>query len=76
MLLMSVRVCSSTPLDAATSAIDFPIAPSLAIPPALARAGLSMSDIDLFELNEAFSVVALANGKILNLVSDAHEQQR
>ncbi len=45
----------------------FTTAPSDAIPIALKRAGLSVSDIDLFEINEAFSVVALANNKILKL---------
>ena len=34
---------------------------------ALAQAGLSTSDIDFHEINEAFSVVALANMKLLNL---------
>jgi acetyl-CoA C-acetyltransferase len=45
---------------------DFPIAPSLAVPLALKRAGINVSDVDLFEINEAFSVVALANQKVTN----------
>jgi len=45
----------------------FTTAPSDAIPIALDRAGLSKDDIDLFEINEAFSVVALANNQILEL---------
>lgn len=45
----------------------FTIAPSLAIPKALERAGVSLQDVALFEINEAFSVVALANQKILGL---------
>lgn len=45
----------------------FTTAPSDAIPIALKRAGLSISDIDLFEINEAFAVVALANNEILKL---------
>jgi acetyl-CoA C-acetyltransferase len=45
----------------------FTTAPADAIPIALKRAGLSKDDIDLFEINEAFSVVALANNKILEL---------
>lgn len=45
----------------------FTIAPSLAIPKALERAGLKISDVALFEINEAFSVVALANQQILGL---------
>ncbi len=45
----------------------FTTAPSDAIPVALKRAGLSVADIDLFEINEAFAVVALANNEILKL---------
>ncbi|MAL19115.1 MAG: acetyl-CoA C-acyltransferase [Balneola sp.] len=45
----------------------FTTAPADAIPIALDRAGLSKDDIDLFEINEAFSVVALANNQILEL---------
>nr|CAG4713943.1 unnamed protein product [Naegleria fowleri] len=45
----------------------FTIAPSLAIPKALKRAGLTAKDVDYFEINEAFSAVALANLKLLNL---------
>ena len=51
--------------DAECNAKDFPVAPSLAVALALKRAGLRVSDIDLFEINEAFSVVALANQKVL-----------
>ncbi|KAI8915325.1 Thiolase, N-terminal domain-containing protein [Powellomyces hirtus] len=53
--------------DAATSPKKFTIAPSLAIPIALERAGLSLADISLFEINEAFSVVVRANEKIMSL---------
>ncbi|KAK9456047.1 Thiolase, N-terminal domain-containing protein [Dipodascopsis uninucleata] len=53
--------------DAATAPIDFTIAPSLSIPLALKRAGLRIQDIARFEINEAFSVVALANQHILGL---------
>jgi acetyl-CoA C-acetyltransferase len=42
----------------------------LAIPKALSRASLEISAIDYFELNEAFSVVSVANSKILGLDSD------
>ncbi|MFV1884685.1 MAG: acetyl-CoA C-acyltransferase [Balneola sp.] len=45
----------------------FTTAPADAIPIALKKAGLSKDDIDLFEINEAFSVVALANNQILEL---------
>ncbi|KAF0424032.1 thiolase [Gigaspora margarita] len=53
--------------DAAVEPIDFPIAPSHSLPVALKRAGLKISDISLFEFNEAFSVVIRANEKILGL---------
>ena len=42
-------------------------APALAIPEAIKRAGIEMKDIDLFEINEAFSVQVLANLKVLSL---------
>lgn len=45
----------------------FTTAPADAIPIALNRAGLSKDEIDLFEINEAFSVVSLANNQILEL---------
>jgi len=57
--------------DAATKPIDFSIAPALVIPKILSMAGLRLSDIDLFEINEAFSVVVLANIKQLGL--DPHK---
>ncbi len=47
----------------------FTTAPSDAIPVALKRAGLTIADIDLFEINEAFAVVAMANNQILGLDS-------
>jgi acetyl-CoA C-acetyltransferase len=45
----------------------FTTSPSLAIPKALKKAGLNMNDVDYFELHEAFSVVGLANIKLMNL---------
>lgn len=48
----------------------FTTAPSDAIPIALAKAGITKDDVDLFEINEAFSVVALANNEILELDPD------
>lgn len=45
----------------------FTTAPSKAIPLALKRAGKTTSDVDYFEINEAFSVVSLANNKLLDL---------
>jgi acetyl-CoA C-acetyltransferase len=45
----------------------FTTAPSKAIPLALHKAGLSSNQIDFFEINEAFSVVAIANNQLLKL---------
>ena len=45
----------------------FTTAPSDAIPIALKKAGLSTKEIDLYEVNEAFSVVSIANNQILEL---------
>lgn len=56
--------------DAAQDPIWFTTAPALAIPKAIKNAGLTEADIDFYEINEAFSVVALANQKELNLSSD------
>ena len=53
--------------DAAHEPENFTTAPSKALPIALKKAGLEVSDIDFFEFNEAFSVVGLANNKILGL---------
>lgn len=53
--------------DAAQAPEWFTTAPSLAIPKALDKAGLTVSDIDLWELNEAFSVVGIANNQALRL---------
>ena len=56
--------------DAATDPIDFPLAPTYAIPPLLEKCHLKINDIDLWEINEAFSVVALANQQLLQLDMD------
>lgn len=45
----------------------FTTAPTLAAPKALKNAGLTMNDIDFFEINEAFSVVTLAFNKVLDV---------
>ncbi|OUJ69462.1 acetyl-CoA C-acyltransferase [Hymenobacter crusticola] len=45
----------------------FTTSPSLAIPKALKHAGIAASEVDFYEINEAFSVVSLANNKLLNL---------
>ncbi len=47
----------------------FTTSPSKAIPKALEKAGLNINEIDFFEINEAFSVVAIANNNLLNLSS-------
>jgi acetyl-CoA C-acetyltransferase len=77
MILMSADKASElglTPLatiksyaDAAHEPKWFTTAPSKALPKALDRAGITKNDVDYFEFNEAFSVVGLANMKILGL---------
>ena len=56
--------------DAAHEPKWFTTAPAKALPKALAKAGVNLDDVDYFELNEAFSVVGLANMKILGLSAD------
>ena len=56
--------------DAAQEPKWFTTAPAKALPKALAKAGLTLDEVDFFEFNEAFSVVGLANAKILNLPND------
>lgn len=53
--------------DAAQEPKWFTTAPAKALPKALDKAGIALSDVDYFEFNEAFSVVGLANAKILGL---------
>lgn len=53
--------------DAAQEPKWFTTAPAKALPKALNKAGLTIADVDYFEFNEAFSVVGLANAKILGL---------
>ena len=77
LLLMSgarARELGVTPLarilshsSAAKAPEWFTTAPADAIPLALKRAGLEISEIDLFEINEAFAVVSLANNDLLGL---------
>jgi acetyl-CoA C-acetyltransferase len=45
----------------------FTTSPAKAVPKAVAKAGLKMEDVEYFELNEAFSVVGLANCQLMNL---------
>jgi acetyl-CoA C-acetyltransferase len=56
--------------DAAQEPKWFTTSPAKAIPKALSKAGISIEDVDYFEFNEAFSVVGLANAKILGLEND------
>ncbi|KAJ5127498.1 Acetyl-CoA acetyltransferase IB [Penicillium atrosanguineum] len=56
--------------EAAQQPNKFTTAPALAIPKALKHAGVTQESIDAFEINEAFSVVALANMKLLGLSED------
>lgn len=56
--------------DAAQAPEWFATSPSVAIPIALKRANLSLSDIDFFEINEAYAAVILANQKILGFDID------
>lgn len=53
--------------DAAQEPEWFTTAPAKALPKALAKAGITMDAVDFFEFNEAFSVVGLANMKLLGL---------
>lgn len=53
--------------DAATDPVDFPIAPALAVPHLLKQAGIEAKDVAMWEINEAFSAVAIANVRKLGL---------
>lgn len=53
--------------DAAQEPKWFTTAPAKALPKALDKAGITINDVDFFEFNEAFSVVGLANMKLLGL---------
>ena len=77
LVIMSLEKCKSLNLDPLAKIIAysdvaqdpkwFTTSPAKAVPKVLEKAKLKISDIDLFELNEAFSVVGLANIKILNI---------
>ena len=56
--------------DAATDPLWFTTAPALAIPKALAHAGVTAEEVSYYEINEAFAAVALANQRELNLDND------
>lgn len=53
--------------DAAQDPLWFTTSPSLAIPKAMERAGVSRDEVDFFEINEAFAAVAIANNRLLEL---------
>lgn len=53
--------------DAAHDPLWFTTAPSVAIPKAMKNAGVEKSDVDYYEINEAFSAVAIANNRLLEL---------
>lgn len=53
--------------DAETDPIDFPIAPALAVPKLLSKAGINKQDVAMWEVNEAFSLVVVANIKKLDV---------
>lgn len=50
--------------DAAQAPVEFTTAPALAVPKALAHAGVTTDDIDFHEINEAFACVVLANMQV------------
>jgi acetyl-CoA acyltransferase len=64
--LATVRSWASVGVDPAITGL----APVEAIPKALARGGLSISDVDLFEINEAFAAMCVATIKMLELDPD------
>ncbi|KAG9317547.1 peroxisomal 3-ketoacyl-CoA-thiolase [Chiua virens] len=53
--------------DAGVEPIDFPVAPTVALPKALQRANLTVDDIARFEINEAFAVVVCLAEKLLQI---------
>jgi acetyl-CoA C-acetyltransferase len=56
--------------DAEQAPSKFTTSPALAIPKALKHAKVEKANVDAFEINEAFSVVALANMKLLDIEAD------
>uniref|UniRef100_A0A182U9K0 Uncharacterized protein n=1 Tax=Anopheles melas TaxID=34690 RepID=A0A182U9K0_9DIPT len=53
--------------DAETDPIDFPIAPALAVPKLLQQTGVRKEDVAMWEINEAFSLVVVANQRKLDV---------
>eukprot|EP01087_Luapelamoeba_hula_P018402 TRINITY_DN591_c0_g1_i1.p1 TRINITY_DN591_c0_g1~~TRINITY_DN591_c0_g1_i1.p1 ORF type:complete len:423 (-),score=77.86 TRINITY_DN591_c0_g1_i1:113-1381(-) len=56
--------------DAELEPVDFTVAPAQAVPKALKMAGIDIKDVDYWEINEAFSVVGLANMRLLGISHD------
>ncbi len=67
---LDVLVSIKSYADAAQEPKWFTTAPAKALPKALDKAGVTLEEVDYFEFNEAFSVVGLANMKILGLSDD------
>jgi acetyl-CoA acetyltransferase family protein len=61
-----VRAWASAGVDPARTGV----APTVAIPKALGRAGLSIDDVDLWEINEAFAAMCVATTRMLGLDED------
>ena len=80
MVLMSAKKAAELKLDPIAKIVSyadaahepkwFTTAPAKALPKALAKANIALKDVDYFEFNEAFSVVGLANMKLLGLTDD------
>ena len=64
---LSILATVKSYADAAHEPLWFTTAPAKALPKALGKANIELKDVDYFELNEAFSIVGLANMKILGL---------
>ena len=62
------RIVSSA--DAAVDPVDFPVAPAKAVPIALERAGITEDQVSIWEFNEAFAAVILANQKVCAPISE------
>jgi len=66
-LFDTIRLHALAYADAGVEPIDFPIAPTVAMPKALEKANLTVDDISLFEINEAFSVVVRIAEQVLKI---------
>ena len=61
--------------DAAIDPIDFPVAPAKVVPIVLERAGITSDQVKVWEFNEAFAAVVIANGKV-SIISKTSTTQR